>query len=132
MGRPVRFNRGKNNAETEFKRAALKWLRTIYGQHFFNLDIAGGGEPNGRYQRPGSPDTICSIRGQFVAIEFKAPVEVTARKYVVGFRQQEIIDEIRAAGGRAGIASNWEELQALVAGIEPVQQSFVLKTGRKI
>lgn len=124
MARPVRFNPGNRKPESQFKRAALKWLRTIYGRHFFDLSIAGG-----PYQRPGSPDTICSIRGKFVAIEWKAPADVTGRKFVIGKRQQEMIDEIRAAGGRAGIVSCWEELEALVDGLEPVQPSFKIPSG---
>jgi hypothetical protein len=122
MARPVNMTGRNQKPETQFRRAALKYLKLAYGQHFFCLPIVGG-----PFQPPGSPDVVCSIRGLFVAIEFKAPGKGRA-----GPRQQEIIDEIRAAGGRAGIASNWEELQALVEGIEPVQQSFMLKTGRKI
>jgi hypothetical protein len=122
MARPVRFNNGNQKPEGDFKRSVLKYLRLAYGQHFFCLAIAGG-----PYQRPGSPDVVCSIRGLFVAIEFKASKDITGRKFVVGRRQQKVIDEILAAGGRAGVVSSWDELGVLIDGIEPVQKSIVME-----
>jgi hypothetical protein len=120
MAKPIRWAKSNQKPEAEFKKSVLKFLRLAYGQHFFCLPIAGG-----PYQRPGSPDVVCSIRGMFVAIEFKASKDVTGRKFVVGKRQQEVIDEIQAAGGRAGVVSSWEDLEALIDGIEPVQKLMV-------
>lgn len=122
MARPVKFHARNRKPESAFKRAVLQWLRLAYGHHFFSLGIAGG-----PYQRPGSPDVVCSIRGQFVAIEFKASADALGRKYVVGHRQKEVIDEIRAAGGRAGVISTWEELAELLDGLEPLQQGMIMK-----
>jgi hypothetical protein len=102
---------GRNlKPEQKFKREGLKWLRTRFGKHFFSLAIAGGA-----YQASGSPDMVCSIRGIAVFIEWKAP---NGR---VGPKQRAMIEDIQYAGGRAGIVSTWEELMALVDGIEPVQ-----------
>lgn len=114
MARPVRMQQGNKKPEGEFRRAVMKWLRLVYGRHFFSLPIVGG-----PFQPAGSPDVVCSIRGLAVFIEFKAPG--VGR---VGPRQQQMIDAIRSSGGRAGIVSTWEELEALLDGIEPVQQCF--------
>ena len=116
MARPVRMQQGNRKPESEFRRAALKYLRLIYGQHFFSLPIVGG-----PFQPAGSPDVVCSIRGLAVFIEFKAP---GGR---VGPRQQQMVDAICEAGGRAGIVSNWEELEELLQGIEPIQQAMKLR-----
>lgn len=119
MARPVRMQRVNKKPESEFRRAAMKWLQLIYGQHFFSLPIVGG-----PFQPAGSPDVVCSIRGLAVFIEFKAP---GGR---VGLQQQQMVDAIRAAGGRAGIVSTWEELEELLSGIEPVQNRIKFNTGR--
>ena len=95
----------------------MKWLRLAYGPHFFSLPIVGG-----PFQPAGSPDVVCSIRGLAVFIEFKAP----GVRIRVGPKQQAMIEAIRAAGGRAGIVSKWEELGELLEGIEPVQKGMVL------
>jgi hypothetical protein len=113
MSRPARYTSGNQKPETQFRRAAVKWLRLAYGHHFFYLPIVGG-----PFQPAGSPDCICCIRGVAVFIEWKAP---GGR---IGPKQQQMVDEIRAAGGRAGIVSSWEELEALISGIEPVQKGM--------
>lgn len=113
MARPARMSTVNRKPETEFRRSVIKYLRMAYGQHFFYLPIVGG-----PYQPPGSPDVVCSIRGLAVFMEFKAPGGLGR----IGSRQQQMIDAIRAAGGRAGIVSSWEELKELLDGIEPVQK----------
>jgi len=111
----IRLPAKKNKKpEAEFKRAAVQFLKIRYGRHFFRLAIAGG-----PYQRAGSPDEVYSIRGQFVAIEYKAP---GGR---IGPKQAELIQEIRESGGRAGVVSSWQELEILLAGIEPVQKGMI-------
>jgi hypothetical protein len=115
MARPVRMQQGNKKPETEFRRAVMRWLRLIYGHHFFALPIVGG-----PFQPAGSPDVVCSIRGLAVFIEFKAP---GGR---VGPRQQQMIDAINAAGGRAGVVATWDELEELLQGIEPLQQGMKL------
>lgn len=98
--------------EGDFKKAGAKWLRARFGKHAFCLPIAGGA-----YQKSGSPDQVWSIRGIAVFIEWKRP-DGRGRR---GPKQQEMIDTIRAAGGRAGFVESWKDLEELVAGIEPVQ-----------
>lgn len=115
MAKPFRFQPQNRKPEAEFKRAARKWIKLAYGHHAFCLPIAGGA-----YQRPGSPDDVWSIRGLAVFIEWKAP---GGR---VGPRQAEVIEEIRAAGGRAGVVSTWDDLRELLTGIEPVQRGMLL------
>lgn len=109
--RAVREAKKNNQPEKEFKKAVREWMRLTYGKHFFRLAIAGG-----PYQRTGSPDEVWSVRGIFVAPEFKAPGKELRPK------QSEIVEEILAAGGRAGRVSTWSELEALLDGIEPVQK----------
>jgi len=121
MVRPVRFSPANQKPESEFKRAARKWIKLAYAPYVFHLAIAGG-----PYQRPGSPDDIFCIRGRLVAVEWKAPKDVTGRTPRIGRRQAEVIAEIQAAGGRAGIVSTWEELKELLKGIEPVQRAMEL------
>lgn len=125
MARPVRFNQANQKPEGDFKKAVRKYLRMIYAPHFLELAIAGG-----PYQRPGSPDMVFGIRGLFVSIEFKASKDVTGREYVVGKRQKEWMDEAIAAGCRAGIVATWDDLDRLLAGIEPVQRGFQRAGGK--
>ena len=120
MPRAVRFN-GNQKPESDFKKAAWRYLQIAYGRHIFRLSIAGG-----PFQRSGSPDDIFSIRGNFVAIEWKAPKESTGRTPRKSPRQDQVIAEIIAAGGRAGKVSNWMELKALLEGIEPMQRGMEL------
>jgi len=112
MARPVRFTKSNMKPESEFKRACLKWLRYRFGKHFWSLGIAGG-----PYQRPGSPDVVCSLYGHFLALEFKDP----GGGGRIGPRQQEVVDEIRGAGGRAYIIASWDDMEAAVQEFEPIQ-----------
>ena len=117
---PVRIPAKKNKSpEADFKKAVCDYMQLAYGKHFFRLPIAGG-----PYQRPGSPDEVWSIRGIFLAPEFKAP-----GKPLRG-NQAEIVAEVIAAGGRAGSVSTWEELEALLVGIEPIQPALFAKRGK--
>lgn len=61
------------------------------------------------YQASGTPDLICCINGNFVAIEVKSA------KGVVSKLQEKRIDEIRSAGGVALIAypKDWEKLKKI-------------------
>jgi hypothetical protein len=119
MQKPFRFESRNQRPESQFKKAARAWMKLAYGPYIFQLAIAGG-----PYQRAGSPDDVFSIRGLFVAIEWKAPAEVAGRKPRIGPRQAEVIAEIRSAGGRAGAVSCWQELKELLAGIEPAQRGM--------
>ena len=121
MGKPVRFQARNAKPESDFKRAARRWMKLAYGPYIFQLSIAGG-----PYQRAGSPDDVFCIRSLFVAIEWKAPAEVAGRKPRIGPRQAEVIAEILSAGGRAGAVSCWDELKELLVGIEPVQRGMEL------
>jgi hypothetical protein len=108
---PVKIRKKNQKPEAEFKKAVREYMQIAYGQHFFRLAIAGG-----PYQRNGSPDEVWSVRGIFIAPEFKAPGKHLRDN------QLEIVDEIIRAGGRAGRVSNWDELKSLLDGIEPVQK----------
>lgn len=112
MARPVQVQQDNKKPEALFRRSVIKWLWMAYGKHFFYLPIVGG-----PYQPAGSPDIVCSIRGLAVFIEFKAP----NGKGRLAPKQQAMIDAIRAAGGRAGVVSSWEELFALLEGIDTIQ-----------
>jgi hypothetical protein len=110
---PVIFHRTRRKnqrPEADFKKAVRQFLELRFGRHAWRLAIAGG-----PYQRNGSPDEIWSIRGLFVAMEFKAPGKQPSPA------QADIIAEILASGGRAAKINNWQELEELISGIEPVQ-----------
>lgn len=98
--------------ETAFRRQCIDWLKIRFKGEFWELKIAGGS-----YQRPGSPDTICCIRGLFVAMEWKDPARDGAK---ASAKQQEVIDEIQAAKGRAHCVRSWAELWEAVKDIPPV------------
>lgn len=104
---------GKNaKPETEFRKACLQWLGLRFGRHFFARKIAGG-----PYQRSGTLDTYCSIRGLFFAFEWKDP----AGKRRASPQQAAEVEEIRSAGGRAYVIASFEDLEAAVADLVPVQ-----------
>ena len=120
MARPVRFNSSNRKPESEFKRAAMKWLKIRFGRRFFALHIAGG-----PYQRAGSPDVVCSIHGCWVGLEFKDP----GGGGRIGPRQQEFIEDARAHGARCYIIQSWEDLEAAVAEFDPVQLGMEKRFG---
>lgn len=59
------------------------------------------------WQQSGTPDLICCMNGQFIAIEVKSNKGVTTKL------QDKRIDEIRNAGGVALVAKpkDWEKLK---------------------
>lgn len=105
---------GYRKPESLFRSACLAWLKVRFKGEFWQLKIAGG-----PYQRSGSPDSICSIRGYLVALEWKDP-EAVGKKRLPSPKQAEVIEEIRSAGGRAYCVASWEDLWEAVQGIEPV------------
>lgn len=112
MARPVQFNKRNRTPESEFRSACLKWLKIRFGKYFWHARISGG-----PLQRPGLPDDLCSIRGHFVALEFKDP----GGSGRIGPRQAEVLAEIIAAGARAHVISCWDDLDEAVAEFAPVQ-----------
>jgi hypothetical protein len=94
----------------EFKKTCLDWLKARFGEHFFKLDIAGG-----PFQKPGSPDTVCSIRGRFYAFEWKVEGDRE------GPKQIKMAEDIRRAGGKAFFIWSLENLRYAVRDLEPVQ-----------
>ena len=58
----------------------------------------------------GIPDFICCYKGQFIAIETKAPGKLAN----VTPNQQRVIDEIKAHGGLAIVVDNIESLQVVL------------------
>lgn len=63
----------------------------------------------GAYSAQGVLDEACCVRGQFLAIEVKAP----GRENRVTALQQHNIEKIRSAGGVAIVASSVEQVKAL-------------------
>ena len=58
----------------------------------------------------GIPDFICCYKGQFIAIETKAPGKIAH----VTPNQQRVIDEIRAHGGLAVVVDSIDSLQVVL------------------
>jgi len=104
----------ERTAHSEFKAVCKKYLRQRFGKNFFCLDIAGGA-----FQKSGSPDTLCTIYGQFFAFEWKQEGDRE------GPKQVEMIDAIRAAGGRAYFIWSLRDLAKAVSDLPAVQLSIV-------
>lgn len=115
--------RGARNRkpETEFRQACMRWLKLRFGPYLYAAKQVGGiGVESGR------PDTLCSIRGQFFAFEWKAPGGHGRR----GPKQVEQIETINSAGGHAFFIESFEDLEAAVADVEPVQIGMGNRAGR--
>ena len=58
----------------------------------------------------GIPDFICCYKGQFIAIETKAPGKIAN----VTANQQRVIDEIREHGGLAMVVDSIDSLEVVL------------------
>lgn len=114
----ISFAKRNRTPESAFRSACIKWMKMRFGRHLFHQRNAAG-----PYSRPGLPDDVFSIYGIAVWIEFKDP----SGNGRIGTRQQEVIDEIRAAGGRAYVVASWDELEACLAEFLPVQLGMEMK-----
>ena len=112
MARPVYMGKQNEKPETDFRKTCIKWLEIRFGRYFWHVKIRAG-----IGQRPGVPDTLCSIRGQFFGFEWKNP----AKKPNVSAKQAEQIDLISKSGGRAYVIASWQDLMDAVHDVEPVQ-----------
>jgi len=65
------------------------------------------------FSTSGTPDILACVKGNFLAIEVKAPEGVVSELQLVK------IDEIRKAGGFAYVAypSGWSKLKAVIDGL---------------
>ena len=114
----------KMTPESQWRKACIDWLKIRFGNRLWHIRTVGG-----IGQRSGIPDDFFVIRngkdgpGIFVAIEFKAPTG----RYKLTEKQAAEIEHIRRAGGRAGEVKTWEDLEALVDGIECVQLGMAFK-----
>jgi len=99
-----------------WRSAGMKWLKLRFGNHLWAYRTIGNG-----MSRSGVPDDLLVIRGIFVGVEWKRPDYRPSKPWTA---QDAEIEGIRTAGGRAAKVRNMDELEALVAGIEPVQFSM--------
>lgn len=99
--------------ESAWRSDALKLLRIRYHGVIWEYRTVGNG-----MSRSGVPDDILIIRGIPVLIEWKRH-DYKPGKHPTA--QDREIEAIRKAGGRAAKVKNWEELETLLDGIEPVQ-----------
>lgn len=85
--------------EKSFENKIKQYIRERGG---YVLKTFGNG-----WQQSGTPDLICCINGQFVAIEVKSNKGVPTKL------QDKRIDEIRSAGGVAMVVrpADWEKLK---------------------
>jgi hypothetical protein len=69
-------------------------------------------EHGGRYGTSGVPDIICCYRGKFIAFEVKTPDGKLTRL------QQETIDKINAAGGKAFKVTGVDEVESIIESLK--------------
>lgn len=115
--------RKQQTPESQWRSAGMKWLRLRFAGQLWEYRTVGNG-----MSRSGVPDDILIIRGTPVCIEWKRPDYRPTGKFTA---QDAEIAAIIRAGGRAGKVRNWEELENLVSGIEPVQRGLFTPTKRE-
>ena len=115
------YRRRSNKPETSesaFRNACIDLIKIRFGRYVWHYRHVGS-ITDGKNRS--LLDDHFIIRGVPVQIEFKRP-DGQYRKNTKTYRQQEKeIEDIRRAGGRAGFVGSYEELNALLVGIEPVQ-----------
>lgn len=66
----------------------------------------------------GTPDTSgFMVDGRIIGIEYKTPAAFKKKDHGAKPEQLEHLNDIRAAGGIAGIASNMEQVRQILAGV---------------
>ncbi len=91
----------RQTPEGKLKDRVKKYLDTLKPR-VFHVKVLGGGA-----QASGMPDFFVCVRGQFVALELKAP------DGKVEPLQQAILDWIALSGGKALVTANFEEVRWL-------------------
>ena len=81
----------------------MKWIKQEYPQAFVWKATAGA------YSRCGIPDICCIVDGQFYGFEVKRPFWGKASKV-----QLKTMEQIRAAGGVAGLVSYPEDVGRMI------------------
>ena len=94
--------------ETKIKKEINKYLDSI--PDLFHFPVINNG-----YGKGGVPDRVICYRGRFIAIEVKA----LGKKATP--RQEQRIDEIRAAGGGASVVWSVLDVQRVIATYIPVK-----------
>ena len=106
---------GKPGPETRLVAAIRKAVKERHPQAWV-LKVHGS-----PYQPGGTPDLLLCIEGRLLSMEVKAPQQGESRARMLG-RVTELqwtrIEEVRAAGGVAGVATSVEEALALVAKLD--------------
>lgn len=81
----------------------IKWIRNKYPKAFVWKAAAGA------YSRCGIPDICCILNGQFYGFEVKRPFWGKASKV-----QLKTMEQIRTAGGIAGLVSYPEDVEKMI------------------
>ena len=84
----------------------MKWIKQEYPQAFVWKATAGA------YSRCGIPDICCIVDGQFYGFEVKRPFWGKASKV-----QLKTMEQIRAAGGVAGLVSYPEDVGRMICEV---------------
>jgi Holliday junction resolvase len=63
-----------------------------------------------QYQRKGLPDIVGCVHSTFFGIEMKKP----GRRCTVTDAQKAVLDKIRKAGGKAGVATSYQECLEII------------------
>jgi len=88
-------------AESRLQRRIRRGLKEAFGGHYYKIW-------GGPYQQAGIPDIIGCVEGRFVGLEVKQPGEEPSEL------QKIELENIRNAGGIAGVVTSVDEAIALV------------------
>lgn len=97
--------------ERDIQRQILDYLTLKRVFHYRENTGAVAAESNGkkrffRFGRPGCPDIVCIVKGQYIGIEVKAP------KGVQSVVQRQFQTDLEMAGGKYLLVHSLEELMA--------------------
>ena len=95
--------------EGKVKEACKKYLKSIGAWYFMPVSNGMG--------QVGIPDIICCYKGQFLAVETKAPGKLAN----VTANQERVMEAIRGADGWATVVDNVDQLEKFILAIDSYQ-----------
>jgi hypothetical protein len=87
--------------ETSLKKTCLEYLRLKYGTSLWYVNV-----PGGVMTRPGTPDTLICLNGQFISIEFK-----NGDKGKLTPAQEDTLWKIIDSGGIALVVRSFDDCE---------------------
>lgn len=109
----------KLTPETALKKACLQYLSYKYGRRFWYCNIIGG-----LGIRPGTPDTLASLDGKFIGIEFKNGDRGRLTDY-----QRKTLQDINQSGGVALVIRSLDECIAQFKSLASGKERGIILDG---